>query len=31
VTVVNEGSDQGQLSPMLEQIYTRTGEYPDEA
>jgi uncharacterized protein (UPF0254 family) len=31
VTVVNEGSDQGQLSPMLEQIHTRTGEYPDEA
>ncbi len=31
VTVVNEGSDQGQLSPMLEQIHTRTGAYPDEA
>lgn len=31
VTVVNEGSDQGQLSPMLEQIHRRTGEYPDEA
>lgn len=31
VAVVNEGSDQGQLSPMLEQIHTRTGEYPDEA
>ena len=31
VTVVNEGSDQGQLSPMLEQIHARTGEYPDEA
>lgn len=31
VTVVNEGTDQGQLSPMLEQIHARTGEYPDEA
>jgi len=31
VAVVNEGSDQGQLSPMLEQIHTRTGAYPDEA
>jgi hypothetical protein len=31
VTVVNEGSDQGQLSPLLEQIHTRTGTYPDEA
>ena len=27
--VVNEGSDQNQLSPMLEQIHKRTGEYPD--
>lgn len=31
VDVVNEGSDQGQLSPMLEQIHERVGEYPDEA
>ena len=29
--VVNEGTDQNQLSPMLEQIHERTGEYPDEA
>lgn len=27
--VVNEGSDQNQLSPILEQIHGRTGEYPD--
>lgn len=31
IDVVNEGSDQGQLSPMLEQIHERTGQYPDEA
>ena len=30
VDVVNEGSDQGQLMPMLEQIKERTGEYPNE-
>ena len=30
VDVINEGSDQGQLSPMLEQIQERAGEYPDE-
>lgn len=30
VDVVNEGSDQGQLTPMLEQIKERTGKYPDE-
>lgn len=31
VDVVNEGSDQGQLSPMLSPIHERVGEYPDEA
>lgn len=30
VDVVNEGSDQGQLTPMLEQIKERTEKYPDE-
>ena len=30
VDVVNEGSDQGQLTPMLEQIKERTDKYPDE-
>jgi len=30
VDVVNEGSDQGQFTPMLEQIHERTGKYPDE-
>lgn len=30
VAVVNEGSDHGQLSPMLEQIEARTGQCPDE-
>lgn len=30
VALVNEGADQGQLSPMLEQIHERTGEYPGE-
>ena len=30
VDVVNEGSDQGQFTPMLEQIKERTGKYPDE-
>ncbi len=29
--VVNEGSNQNQLLPMLEQIHERTGEYPDNA
>ena len=29
--VINEGSDQNQLSPMLEQIHEHTGQYPDEA
>ena len=31
VDVVNEGSDQNQLGPMLEQIHVRTGKYPDNA
>lgn len=31
VDVINEGSDQNQLAPMLEQIHERTGEYPDNA
>ena len=31
VDVINEGSDQNQLGPMLEQIHDRTGEYPDNA
>ena len=31
IDVVNEGSDQGQLSPWLPQIHERIGEYPDEA
>jgi len=31
VDVVFEASDQGQLSPMLEQIHERVGKYPDEA
>ena len=31
VDVINEGSDQNQLGPMLEQIHERTGEYPDNA
>ena len=30
VDVINEGSDQGQFTPMLEQIKERTGEYPNE-
>lgn len=30
VDVVNEGTDHHQLSPMLEQIQQRTGEYPNE-
>lgn len=30
VDVVNEGSDQGQFTPMLEQIKKRTGKYPNE-
>ena len=30
VDVVNEGSDQGQFMPILEQIKERTGKYPDE-
>jgi transposase len=29
--VTNEGSDQNQLSPMLEQIHENTGKYPDVA
>jgi Transposase DDE domain len=29
--ITNEGSDQNLLSPMLEQIHERTGEYPDNA
>jgi len=29
--VVNEGSDQGQLLPMLEQIHDRVDAYPDES
>ena len=31
VDVINEGSDQNQLGPMLEQIHERTGEYPNNA
>ncbi len=31
VDVVNEGSDQGQLSPMLDKVKDSYGEYPDEA
>jgi transposase len=31
VELVNEGTDQGQLSPMLEQIHERTGQYPNDA
>lgn len=31
IEVVNEGSDQGQLSPWLTQIHKRVGKYPDEA
>ncbi len=31
VDVINEGSDQNQLGPMLEQIHERTGKYPDNA
>ncbi len=31
VDVINEGSDQNQLGPMLEQIHERIGEYPDNA
>ena len=31
VDVVNEGSDQGLLSPWFPQIHERIGEYPDEA
>jgi len=30
VDVVNEGSDQGQFTPMLDQIKDRTGKYPGE-
>jgi len=30
VDVVNEGSDQGQFTPMMEPIKERTGEYPNE-
>ena len=30
VEVVNEGADQGQLSPMLEQVKERIGEFPAE-
>ena len=29
--VTNEGSDQNQLSPMLEQIHENTGKYPNDA
>ncbi len=30
VDVINKGSDQGQFTPMLDQIKDRTGKYPDE-
>jgi len=31
VDVMNEGSDQGKLSPICKQIHEHVGKYPDEA